>query len=247
MKQLRESFSALMDDEGDEFDLRRVFKQMETASGEADTWRRYHLARSMMQREREAVVDIDISADVMAAIADEPAPGVAEAPTASRRHSFSFMGGAAVAAAVSLMVITGVQVYNGFGGDAAVPADIASSGESLTPAAGAQPAFALPSGGGESGVIPASMRAPASSGMPIFSMAGAGTGGGEQRGLMTIGDDVMLPLFSASGDAGLDQEQGASLQSYLARRTLGNGDLGLLHGSGNYASQLHAIDASATR
>ncbi|WP_353982049.1 sigma-E factor negative regulatory protein [Salinicola endophyticus] len=245
MKQVRESFSALMDDEGDEFDLRRVFKQMETASGEADTWRRYHLARSMMQRERDAVVDIDISADVMAAIADEPAPGVAETPAASRRHSFSFMGGAAVAAAVSLMVITGVQVYNGFGGgDAAVPSDIASSGESLAPAASAQPTFALPTGGGESGVIPASMRAPVSSGMPIFSMAGA-SAGGEQHGLMTIGDDVMLPLFGASGDA--DLQQGASLQSYLARRTLGNGDLGLLHGSGNYASQLHAIDASATR
>ncbi|WP_110676496.1 sigma-E factor negative regulatory protein [Salinicola sp. RZ23] len=246
MKQVRESFSALMDDEGDEFDLRRVFKQMEAASGEADTWRRYHLARSMMQRERDAVVDIDISADVMAAIAEEPAPGVAEAPSASRRHSFSFMGGAAVAAAVSLMVITGVQVYNGFGGDPTAPAEIAASGESLAPAASAQPAFALPSGSGEGGVIPASMRAPASSGMPIFSMAGAGAGG-EHHGLMTIGDDVMLPLFSASGDAGLEQGQGASLQSYLARRTLGNGDLGLLHGSGNYASQLHAIDASATR
>lgn len=91
MKQLHESFSALMDDEADEFDLRRVLKTLGTSSQESDTWRRYHLARSMMRRERDAIVDVDISGDVMAALADEPVPVQEPAGQAGKRHGFSMM------------------------------------------------------------------------------------------------------------------------------------------------------------
>lgn len=250
MKQVRESFSALMDNEADEFDLRRVLKSLDTASEESDTWRRYHLARSMMQRERDTVVNVDISGDVMAALADEPRPAAAPERDATKRHSFSFMGGAAVAAAVSLMVITGVQVYNGrFAGDTPGSSDVAS-GTTLPSSNDAQPTLASEPASSGNGVMPASMQAPASTGLPYFS-----TGGGGGNGLMTIGDDVMRPRFLSSGTGASngDREQAETLQSYLERHSLGaaystgDGWMPLLRAPGAYASQLHSIEATETR
>ncbi|MCP1313839.1 MULTISPECIES: sigma-E factor negative regulatory protein [unclassified Halomonas] len=113
----RESLSALMDGESDELELRRVLKALPGESDAADTWRRYHLARSMMQRERSVDVSVDLSAGILARLQDEPAP-LAEMPaTAStqRPARVSFARGAGVAAAVSLMVITGVQFLNSDG------------------------------------------------------------------------------------------------------------------------------------
>jgi len=49
-----------MDGESDELELRRVLKGLDKDSDSADTWRRYHLARSLMQRDK----DIDISTDL---------------------------------------------------------------------------------------------------------------------------------------------------------------------------------------
>lgn len=249
MKQVRESFSALMDNEADEFDLRRVLKSLGSASEESDTWRRYHLARSMMQRERDAVVNIDISGDVLAALADEPQPLSAPGHESTKRHSFSFMGGAAVAAAVSLMVIAGAQVYNGrFAGDTESSPDVAS-GTVLPPSSGTQPSFASETSSGGNGVMPASMQAPASDGLPYFSANGAGSG------LMTIGENVMSPMFLSSGSEqpSIDREQAETLQSYLERHSLGaaysTGDswMPLLRAPGTYASQLNSIGATETR
>ena len=56
---LRESLSAVMDDEGDELSLPRVLKTLEQHPEEADTWRRYHVARSVMKRE-QAISHVDI-------------------------------------------------------------------------------------------------------------------------------------------------------------------------------------------
>lgn len=228
MKQVHESFSALMDNEADEFDLRRVLKTMNASSPESDTWRRYHLARSMMRRERDAIVDIDISADVMAALADEPRP-VQETPSEPvRRHSFSMMGGAAVAAAVSLMVITGVQVYNGrLGGDVTTASDVASSSGGST-SSGAQATLTADlasNSGGEvqGGAMEASMQAPASSGLPYMMGGGSGFSGGG-NGLMTVGEQVMQPMFLSPNtrqSPNVDMEQAQTLQSYLERHSVG--------------------------
>ena len=115
---LRESLSAVMDDEGDELSLPRVLKTLEQHPEEADTWRRYHVARSVMKREQAINVSMDFSAQIRARIEQEQQVAESESqPAASRqgkRHApFSFMGSAAIAAAVSLMVITGVQVFRG--------------------------------------------------------------------------------------------------------------------------------------
>lgn len=128
-QKVRESLSAVMDGEGDELELRRVLRALAKTPEEGDAWRRYHVARSVMRRERDIDVTVDLSAAIRARIdAQQPPAAVREGREEGtvRRHGsgpFSFMGGAAVAAAVSLMVITGVQVYRGVG---QAPADTPS-------------------------------------------------------------------------------------------------------------------------
>lgn len=123
-QQLHESLSAIMDGEGNELELRRVLKTLDDSPELGDVWRRYHLTRSALRRERDTVVDIDIASGVMAAIEQEEmlhesALTAESAPTQAaphqKRRGLSLMGGAAVAAAVSLMVVSGVQFYRGHG------------------------------------------------------------------------------------------------------------------------------------
>ena len=257
MKQVHESFSALMDNEADEFDLRRVLKTLGTSPQESDTWRRYHLARSMMRRERDAIVDIDISGDVMAALADEPRPVAEPASEPVRRHSFSMMGGAAVAAAVSLMVITGVQVYNGrFGGDTTTSSDVAAAGG--TSAVNESARASLASGSvadDQSGAMQASMQAPVSSGLP-YSLGSGSFGTGTNNGLMTVGERVAQPMFlspSTRQSPNIDMEQAQTLQSYLERHSVGaaysTGDnwMPLLRTPGALSAQVDGAGATEAR
>jgi len=272
MKQVDESFSALMDNEADEFDLRRVLKTMGTASQESDTWRRYHLARSMMRRERDVIVDIDISRDVMAAIADEPQPVREPVGESTKRHSFSMMSGAAVAAAVSLMVITGVQVYNGqFGAETTTTADVASTssaGTSSSSAADAQVSLAAAESGNgaQSGAMQASMQAPISSGLPYelgngsfgssrFRSGNPG-GNGNNSGVMTVGEQFEQPMFlspSTRQSPNVDREQAQTLQSYLERHSVGaaysTGDnwMPLLRTPGGLSAQVDGAGATEAR
>lgn len=118
----RESLSTLMDGESDELELRRVLKSLPDDADAAETWRRYHLARSMMQREREVDVSVDLSAGIMARLRDEPVPITELVAAANHRTGgISFARGAGVAAAVSLMVITGVQFFNSGTGSSGQP------------------------------------------------------------------------------------------------------------------------------
>lgn len=110
----RESLSALMDNEGDDLELRRALKSLEDDPDAAEAWRRYHLMRSLLNRDRSIDVSTDLSAGIMARLQDEPVPAPAEAETAPRA-SLSLTRGAGIAAAVALMVISGVQFYQGSG------------------------------------------------------------------------------------------------------------------------------------
>ena len=58
----RESLSALMDNEGDELELRRVLKSLDDEPDAADAWRRYHLMRSLLRREGDVDMTTDLSA-----------------------------------------------------------------------------------------------------------------------------------------------------------------------------------------
>ena len=102
---LQESLSAVMDDEADELELRRVLAE---AGGDAElraTWARYQVARAVMHREL-LEPRLDMAAAVSAAIAEETPPVVA------RRGTRRLLGRMAVAASVTLAVLVGVRFYN---------------------------------------------------------------------------------------------------------------------------------------
>lgn len=106
---LHESLSAVMDNEADELELRRVL----AADGESETratWSRYQLARAAMHRElREP--RLDIASAVSAALADEPALSVKPAKP-QQKSAWRNMGRIAVAASVTVAVLAGVRLYN---------------------------------------------------------------------------------------------------------------------------------------
>ncbi|QJQ98748.1 sigma-E factor negative regulatory protein [Halomonas sp. PGE1] len=200
----RESLSALMDNEGDELELRRVLKALEASPDAAEAWRRYHLMRSLMRREPDIDVATDLSAGIMARLKDEQPPQM-DAPAPTTRRSLPFARSAGIAAAVSLMVITGVQFYGGGGSD------------------GTQPSVA---GGGAAQPAPASLAAgegaarPSLVDLPLFQLPqGAG------QGLMTVGAGADAPpMFMAPGQRQsllIDEEQARLLQSYLDRHAEG--------------------------
>ncbi|MGA6099222.1 sigma-E factor negative regulatory protein [Stutzerimonas marianensis] len=103
---LHESLSAVMDNEADELELRRVL----AAHGDSDmrsTWSRYHIARAAMHKELTEP-RLDIASAVSAALADEPAL----MPAKQQRFAWRNLGRIAVAASVTVAVLAGVRLYN---------------------------------------------------------------------------------------------------------------------------------------
>ncbi|MBS9402164.1 sigma-E factor negative regulatory protein [Halomonas sp. TRM85114] len=231
----RESLSALMDNEGDELELRRVLKSLDDSPDAAETWRRYHLMRSMMRREPGVDVATDLSAGIMTRLDSEQPPARVDLPLPSTRRTIPFGRSAGIAAAVSLMVIGGAQFYNGTGSDGSDPT-LAVGGESAQSA----PA-SLASGDG--GSVNNSTR-PSLVDLPIFQSRSASSSG--SQGLRTVGVGQGLGTGGMSsgvngaffGTAGLDnplfmapsprqsqradEEQARLLQSYLDRHAEGS-------------------------
>ncbi|WP_069383503.1 sigma-E factor negative regulatory protein [Halomonas caseinilytica] len=218
----RESLSALMDNEGDELELRRVLKSLDDEPDAADTWRRYHLMRSMLRRESDVDTSIDLSVGVMARLEDEPLP-LAESASQGRR-SLPLARSAGVAAAVSLMVITGVQFYNGASplqgdeasslassADAPTSVGVSGSGGAMaTNVAAPAASFA------NSGAMRAS-QGPSLADLPMFQSSSGNSG------LMTVGADAYPMMMSPSQrqSMSMDQQQARLLQSYLNRHAEG--------------------------
>ncbi len=101
---LQESLSALLDNETDELELRRLL----AVSGEGETratWARYQVARAVMHKEL-LLPHLDLAAKVSAALADEPQV------KAARRMPWTGLGRLAVAASVTVAVLAGVRLYN---------------------------------------------------------------------------------------------------------------------------------------
>ncbi|VVP03252.1 Sigma factor AlgU negative regulatory protein [Pseudomonas fluorescens] len=101
---LQESLSAVMDNEADELELRRVlnaFDDVETR----ETWARYQIARAVMHKDL-LLPRLDIAAAVSAALADEAVPAKAS------RGPWRSLGRLAVAASVTVAVLAGVRLFN---------------------------------------------------------------------------------------------------------------------------------------
>jgi sigma-E factor negative regulatory protein RseA len=201
----RESPSALMDNEGDELELRRLLKTLDDSPDAAEAWRRYHLMRSLMRRGPDIDVATDLSAGIMARLKDEQPPQMDTVPPAPRR-ALPLARSAGIAAAVSLMVITGVQFYGGDTSQSTDPGMAAGSSAQPAPAslAGAEGGAARPS------LVD----------LPLFQLP---QGGGQ--GLMTVGaGGDAPPMFMAPGQRQsllADEEQARLLQSYLDRHAEG--------------------------
>ncbi|TDO12643.1 MULTISPECIES: sigma-E factor negative regulatory protein [Halomonas] len=226
----RESLSALMDNEGDELELRRVLKSLDDAPDVAEIWRRYHLMRSVLRREPGIDVASDLSAGIMARLQDEPLPRRGEGALASGRP-VSLARGAGIAAAVTLMVISGVQFYNGSLDSQQAPSSVALQG----PSADARQA-ASPSAFGGSGLAASGFEGRST----LPELPFLQTPPGNARGAMTVGADFRSPPFlSPRQSARDDLQQAQLLQSYLDRHAQGaayrSGDtwLPLLRASGS--------------
>ena len=103
---LRETLSAVMDNEADELELRRVL----AAGGEPElqaTWSRYQIARAAMHGEYFAP-GLNIAAGVSAVLAEEPAPSRSGVGAPLWRG----IGRVAIAASVTVAVLAGVRFYN---------------------------------------------------------------------------------------------------------------------------------------
>jgi len=72
---LQESLSAVMDNEADELELRRVLNAFDDAETR-DTWSRYQVARAVMHKDL-LIPRLDIASAVSAALADEAVPAKA--------------------------------------------------------------------------------------------------------------------------------------------------------------------------
>ncbi|MDO9616832.1 MAG: anti sigma-E factor RseA C-terminal domain-containing protein [Pseudomonas sp.] len=106
---LQESLSAVMDNQADELELRRVLAASDDPELRA-TWSRYQIARAVMHKEL-LEPRLDIAAAVSAALADDVAP-VAPVAQQAPRGPWRTVGRLAVAASVTVAVLAGVRLYN---------------------------------------------------------------------------------------------------------------------------------------
>lgn len=123
---LHESLSAVMDNEADELELRRILAASEDSELRA-TWSRYQIARAAMHKEL-LIPNLDVAAAVSAALDKEPVP-------ARRAGLLRSVGRVAVAASVTVAVLAGVRFYN---------ASEAGAGAQLAERPAAAPASTLP-------------------------------------------------------------------------------------------------------
>ncbi|MGD8415680.1 MAG: sigma-E factor negative regulatory protein [Pseudomonadales bacterium] len=116
-EKLKESLSAVMDGEADEFELRRVLDEMGKDAELAGSWERYHLIGAVMRRERIArsvgmreAVWAEAGFEHDAATTDAPRNAMPDAAPAERAPRVGRW--AAGVAAVAVVVVIG---YMGIG------------------------------------------------------------------------------------------------------------------------------------
>lgn len=144
-ERMRESLSALMDDEADDLELARVLRALDEDDDVSGTWSRYHLASAVLRggdatllagsagfaveldnaelEDAEVVGDAEVGGDADLASTD----ALAEAEPASGTRTWTSF---AAAAALTLAVVLGFQLDGGSGesGEAPALASVPASG-----------------------------------------------------------------------------------------------------------------------
>lgn len=104
-EKLKEKLSALVDNELDELEERRVYAALKGDTALRNTWERYHLMRAALRQDLEFVVPRGAAERVAQRIAAEPAGAV----VFQRNRVVRLAGTLAIAASVAALAIVGVQ------------------------------------------------------------------------------------------------------------------------------------------
>lgn len=104
---MKEQLSALVDNELDQLEERRVFAALQSDPTLRIIWERYHLVRAALRQDLEVVVAHGLADRVAQRIAAEPSTAV----TFQRRHIARLIGTLAIAASVATIAIAGVQWF----------------------------------------------------------------------------------------------------------------------------------------
>ena len=137
---IRESLSALLDEEADELDLQRIINGMDGDDSAVTTWQRYNLASASMRNELDQFSNIDLSGRVRSALADDiqAAGGGAGGNFRTWLKPFASV---AVAASVTAVILTSTQLFNAVSNPAGTPStpDVLEVSGNVSPmVAGAQ-------------------------------------------------------------------------------------------------------------
>ncbi len=101
---MRESLSALLDDEANELEVERVLSQAAGDPELRDTWVRYNIVRTMTSGQQPAHLELDISSRVRDALG-----GTGRSSPGFRQRWLRPLSSVAVAASVTLAVVLGGQ------------------------------------------------------------------------------------------------------------------------------------------
>jgi sigma-E factor negative regulatory protein RseA len=114
-ERMRESLSALLDDEANELEFERILANISDDSELRQTWVRYNMVRGVSSGHALGHSGLDISGQVRAAITEQQAPGFGGA---LRQRVLRPVASLAVAASVAATVVIGGQQLAQVGTDA---------------------------------------------------------------------------------------------------------------------------------
>jgi len=103
-EKMRESLSALMDDEANELEIERVLSRIADDPELRRAWVRYNMVRAVTAGQHPARLDLDVSAQVRAAVGGE-----VQRTAGSRQRWLRPLASMAVAASVATAVVLGGQ------------------------------------------------------------------------------------------------------------------------------------------
>ncbi len=107
---IRESLSALLDDEAGELDLQRTLNSLDGDEATLATWQRYNLVSASMRRELDQFAAVDLSGRIRDSL-----DGHLQAPVAVQRDYKAWLrpfASVAVAASVTAVILTSTQLFN---------------------------------------------------------------------------------------------------------------------------------------
>jgi sigma-E factor negative regulatory protein RseA len=138
---MKEQLSALVDNELNEFEERRLLQELERDALLRASWQRYHLMRAALRNELEQAPSAASTERLIARLAAEPA---AARGGSARRRVARAAAGLAIAATVATVALFGLQTLNRPGGPQTTPVASSSPVAStvLAPAASVTPVAA---------------------------------------------------------------------------------------------------------